>query len=369
MRLLLLSDTYSEHTEKWAIGLAERGIEVGLFSFNKASYNWYDRPRITVYFEPEQPINAESTLTKLSYLKYVSIVRKIIKHFKPDVLHAHYATSYGLVGALCGFHPYVISSWGTDVMKFPDKNIFARGILKYNFRNADVLCATSKTIQEYIGRVTNKKVEVIPFGVDTKVFSPAPVQSPFSNTEFVMATIKPLEPIYNINLAIQALASMHKQYPQLRLMIIGSGTQEKSLKEMAEGLGVSDKVMFTGRVPFEEVSRYFNISHVLLNLSQYESFGVSVIEAMACGKPVIVSDTGGLAEIVENESLGIKVKPGDETALKNAIESLLTDTKRYNEMSQAGRAHVLAHYNWQENLQQMINIYEQLVPEKKTRLA
>jgi hypothetical protein len=76
MKVLLLSDTYSEHTEKWALGLADQGVKIGLFSFNKASYEWYNHQNITVFFEPETKINAESTLTKLSYLKYVSILKK-----------------------------------------------------------------------------------------------------------------------------------------------------------------------------------------------------------------------------------------------------------------------------------------------------
>ena len=123
MRVLLLSDTYSEHTEKWALGLASKGIEIGLFSFNKASYAWYkNNENITLLFEPTQKINTNGLLNKFAYLKYLLPLKKAIKQFKPDVLHAHYATSYGLLGALSSFQPYVISAWGTDVMKFPQKN-------------------------------------------------------------------------------------------------------------------------------------------------------------------------------------------------------------------------------------------------------
>lgn len=171
MKILLLSDTYSEHTEKWALGLADSGIQVGLFSFNKASYPWYEHKNVTLFFEPTKKINAEKNLTKFFYLKYVRELKKIIKKFKPDILHAHYATSYGLVGSLSGFHPFFISSWGTDVMKFPDKNFVAKSILKYNFKKADVLCATSHTIKSFISKITSKKVEVIPFGVDVELFS------------------------------------------------------------------------------------------------------------------------------------------------------------------------------------------------------
>ena len=74
MRVLLLSDTNSEHTEKWALGLASQGLEVGLFSFNKASYSWYqNKPNITILFEPENKLDQNSTSSKLSYLKYVNL--------------------------------------------------------------------------------------------------------------------------------------------------------------------------------------------------------------------------------------------------------------------------------------------------------
>ena len=90
MRLLLLSDTYSEHTEKWALGLADQGVEVGLFSFNKASYPWYyNKKNITLLFEPENKLDGDSSASKLSYLKFVTPLKKAIQLFKPDVVHAH----------------------------------------------------------------------------------------------------------------------------------------------------------------------------------------------------------------------------------------------------------------------------------------
>ena len=177
MRILLLSDTYSEHTEKWALGLASNGIEVGLFSFNKASYAWHQNQKnIFVLFEPAEKLDTSS---KLSYLKFVGSLKKAIAQFKPDVVHAHYATSYGLIGALSGFHPFVISAWGTDVMKFPQKNFINKAILKYNLRKADAICATSNTIKEFLKPVTDKTVNVIPFGVDVNTFCKKEVNSLF----------------------------------------------------------------------------------------------------------------------------------------------------------------------------------------------
>jgi glycosyltransferase involved in cell wall biosynthesis len=361
MKILLLADTYSEHTEKWALGLAEKGIQVGLFSFNKASYEWYSHPNITVFFEPEKKINAESSLTKLAYLKYVAVLKKIIRHFQPDVLHAHYATSYGLVGALSNFHPFIISSWGTDVMKFPNKNFVAKSILKYNFNKADALCATSGTVKEYILQVVSKEVTVVPFGIDVKKFSSKKVDSLFKSGDFVVGSIKPLESLYNIDILINSFAVLNKDYPALKLLIVGEGTAESELKALVKKLKIEENVIFTGRIPFHEIPDYYNMIHVLVNISEYESFGVSVIEAMACGKPVVVSNVGGLREIVRTEMLGFKVDVRNAEQTGEAIKKLITDKKLYELIAVNARAHVIENYNWNDNLNQMIGIYNNLL--------
>lgn len=360
VKILLLSDTFSEHTEKWALSLANQGLQIGLFSFNKASYEWYNHPNITIFFEPESKINAESTLTKLAYLKYVSILKKIIKHFQPDILHAHYATSYGFVGALSGFHPYIISSWGSDVMKFPNKNFVAKSILKYNFRSADVLCATSYVIKDYISKISVKPVSVIPFGINTSVFKPYKRLSPFGEGHFVIGCIKSLETIYRIDVLIRAFASLEPNYPQLRLMLIGHGAQADKLQQLVKELRLQEKVVFTGRIPYSEVADYYNMLDVLVNISEYESFGVSVIEAMACGKPVVVSNVGGLMEIVENDTLGLKVPVNAVEETAQAIERLMTDPELYTSISENAKKHVSEKYNWENNLKDMIQLYKEI---------
>ena len=361
MKILLLSDTHSEHTEKWALGLANNGVKVGLFSFNKANYEWYIHENITVFFEPEKKINAENKLNKLAYIKYVSILKKIIQNFKPDILHAHYATSYGLVGALSDFHPFVISSWGTDVMKFPNKNFVAKSILKYNFKKADLLCATSHTIKDYIHKVVNFPVSVIPFGIDTDVFKPKEVSSLFKSTDFILGSIKPVEKLYNIDVLIKAFALLLSKHANLKLLIIGEGTALIELKELSKSLGVYQNIVFTGRIPHSEISNYYNMLDVLVNISEYESFGVSVVEAMSCGIPVVVTNLGGLKEVVKDDSVGLKVNVADVDATIAVIERLINDKELYNKISVNARKHVIENYNWDDNLKQMITEYSKLL--------
>lgn len=364
LRILLLADTYSEHTEKWALGLAAHGLEVGIFSFNKASYPWYEgKDRITLLYEPAQQLGNSSDTGKLSYLRHVGLLKKAIGQFRPDVLHAHYATSYGLIGALSRFHPLVISAWGTDVMKFPQKNILNRAMLKYNLHKADVICATSYTIKDYLKPVTDKPVQVIPFGVDTEKFRKKQVESLMEAGSFVYGSIKPLESLYHADVLIRAFAALRARQPEkkVKLMIIGEGSKEQELKQLAAALGIAPDVVFTGRVPFSQIADYYNMLDVLVNISDYESFGVSVIEAMACEKPVIVTDTGGLKEIVENANFGSLVDVGNVEQTSLEMERYLLDPVLAERVGKQGREKVILKYQWERNIEQMIGVYQRLV--------
>lgn len=363
LKILLLADAYSEHTERWALGLALEGIHIGIFSFNKASYPWYNGiENIELLFEPEEQLNASLNTGKLNYLKYVNPLKKAIRKFSPHILHAHYATSYGLIGALSGFHPFVISAWGTDVMKFPQKNFINKAVLKYNLRKADALFATSFTIKEYLKPITSKPINVIPFGVDIEKFKKRTVKSVVEEGAFVFGSVKSLETLYNIDVLIRAFGNLKIKYPEknIKLLIIGEGSQEANLKKIVKELNLTNDVIFTGRITFSRVSDYYNMLDVLVNISDYESFGVSVIEAMACEKPVIVTNTGGLKEIVENSNFGSLVDIGSVEQTMVEMEKYLMDIELSKNIGKQGREKVIQKYNWNDNIKQMIDIYLKL---------
>ncbi len=368
MKVLLLSDTYSEHTEKWALGLAGCGIQVGLFSFNKATYEWYNHKNITVFFEPEKKINAESTFTKLSYLKYVSILKKIIRHFKPDILHAHYATSYGLVGALSRFHPFALSVWGSDVYDFPKRSRVHKKMLQYNLRKADCLMSTSEVMKTELGKYTKKEILVTPFGVDVKDFCQKYIKDKKPDTLYI-GTIKPIEEKYGIVYIIEAAEILIKRNPDKKYLfsLIGPGSDLDQYQKLIHDKGLSDYFNMTGRIPFSEINYYHNLMDVFLNVSidDSESFGVSTVEAMACEKPVIVTDVGGLMEVVGQGEFGIIIPKKDSLAMADAIERLDNDRNLANELGRKARQHVLKHYDWENNLRNMIENYNLLLEKTK----
>ena len=361
-RILLLADINSVHTQKWAIGLAKNGYKIGIFSFNGPETSWYKEYDIDCLHKPSIVKSSNKFLAKLAYIAFLPKVKAVIKEFQPDILHAHYASSYGLLGALSGFHPYIISAWGTDVMKFPHINFITKQIIKFNLRSADSICATSYTIKKHIRQLTNKKVEVIPFGVDLTEFVN---RRNFDKDDsvFTIGCTKALEKIYNIKALVLSFSVLKRKFPfkKIKLIIVGDGSERDFLEKMVSELQLNDDVIFEGKLPHEVVAIKINEFDVLVNLSEYESFGVSVVEAMACQIPVIVSDAEGLKEVVNNQNNGTIVSSSNIHQIVNALEKLMLNKELRTRIGINAVERVRNNYNWLSNLQQMIKVYNSVL--------
>jgi len=301
-------------------------------------------------------------LRKSFYLFSWFRLKRTIRSFKPDLVHAHYASSYGLLGALSGFHPFIISVWGSDVFAFPDTFIKSR-LLRYNLSNADQLLSTSHIMAAETSKYTSKKIEITPFGIDVDKFKASTVDSIFKRTDFIIGTVKSLELIYGIDILISAFGKLKNALPgeNIKLLIVGDGSQRKALEKQVSDHGLSDDVVFQGAMSQDEVPKYLNMLHIFVALSRNESFGVSVLEASACEKPVIVSRVGGLPEVVDEGISGLIVESENVNEAFNAILTLKNDEELRNRMGQAGRKKVLNSFNFSSNVEQMIHIYKALL--------
>lgn len=364
MKLLLLSDPNSPHTIKWATSLAKNNINILLFGLGKLDVVDYDGlTNIEVKTLNEIVTRNEGALSKIKYLKALPYLKKIIKEYKPDILHAHYATSYGLIGALTGFNPFIISVWGSDVFSFPKKSFLHKEILKFNLRKADKILSTSYVMAKETSLYTNKEIEVIPFGIDINQFKPMEVESLFDKKDIVIGTVKTLEEKYGIEYLIKAFKIISDKYPNLplKLLIVGGGSLENKLKNLVKELKIDNKTIFIGRVPYKDVPKYQNMLTISVSVSDSESFGVAVLEASACEKPVIVSNVGGLPEVVDDGVTGIVVPPKNPEKTAEAIERLILDKGLRDKMGKAGRKRVEKIYRWEGNVEHMIRIYKDLL--------
>ncbi|MDI6851721.1 MAG: glycosyltransferase family 4 protein [bacterium] len=367
MKVFLLSKVNSTHTIRWANALVERGIKVLVFGLEdlKLKDNPY-LPEIIVKTASIDEPKHGGLKGKINYLKALPKVKSAIEEFKPDVLHAHYASSYGLIGALTKFHPLIISLWGSDVFDFPKKSFLNALIIRHNLKKADKITSTSITMAREATKYTAKKIDVVPFGVDIETFKPFEVKKVFTEDSVVIGTVKSLEKKYGIDTLISAFALLkRKSKENLNLLIGGDGPERENLKQLVKELKVEDSVVFTGYIPHAQLPKYMNMIDIFVLLSRVEeSFGVVVVEAMACGKPVVVSNKGGLPEVVEEGVTGFVVPAENPKATASAIETLIKDKELRKSMGRRGRERVLKLYNWKENVSKMIEIYEELLKQK-----
>lgn len=365
LRLLIMSDSANDHTKRWVRATAERGVEVMLFSLNdkdKEFYAQFDNVHFCGFsiFSSIKNKRKNGAFEKLRYLKTVSALKKCIKEFQPDILHAHYASSYGLIGSFAGFSPYVISLWGSDVYSFPRVSPIHKYILRRNFKKADMLLSTSHCMADEASLYTDKKLLITPFGIDVEKFVPIPLAK--ERDEYVVATVKNLAHVYGVDTLIEAFALVCRRMEgkNVRLLVAGGGDIEGHKSRCVE-LGIADKVTFLGKVPNESVPSLLADVDVFVALSRKESFGVAALEAMSCGKPVVVSDADGFKEIIEDTKDGFIVPKENPEAAAEKIVRLLSDRELMERMGCAARESVVAKYSWKVSVDTMMDVYDRIL--------
>lgn len=348
--IVLLSNASSPHTQKWAIHFAEKDYTVYVLSFS-----------------PAQIENVNVCILKggiqgnIRYMTAVFQVNKLVAQIKPDIIHAHYASGYGLLGAITNFHPYIISVWGSDVFDFPQQSLVHKKILQHNLSKADYICSTSHVMANEVKKYTHKKIIITPFGIDCSKFKPINITK--DSSEIVIGTVKSLEEAYGVEYLIRAFSILAKKYADmnLKLLIVGEGILRSKLERLAEELSIKHFTRFTGKVPHDLVPEYLNRLSVYVSVSVYESFGVAILEASACEIPVVVSNVGGLPEVVRDGVTGFIIPPRNPEEAAKAIEKLILNPDLRSKMGIAGREFVLRNYEWNKTAMIMEQVYENII--------
>ena len=355
MKVLLLAQANSVHTHRWVEALHARGHMVTLAS-QQDPRSWQPPAGVTLHRLPRTGM--------LGYFANVPAVRALIREVRPSLVHAHYASGYGTTAALARFRPTLLSVWGSDVFEFPYQSRLKGALLRYNLRRADRLASTSHAMAEQLRRLAPELAPafVTPFGVDTHRFRPMEGTDPALIT---IGTVKTLDHTYGVDLLVRAFAELQRDadllaaslVARLRLLLVGAGPARASLEALAEALCETGSVTFVGAVPHPAVPGWLNTLDVYVAASRAESFGVAALEASACGVPVVVSDVGGLPEVVDHGRTGLVVPAEDVGALAAALKRLVLNPRERRTMGDAGRSFVQERYDWERSIDTMEMVY------------
>ncbi|MBV7274195.1 glycosyltransferase [Clostridiaceae bacterium UIB06] len=357
-KICFLADADSIHTRKWVDFFSSDGNEIYLISMRATAYKYSENVKLIVVEPPFK--------SKLSYLFIIKHIRKLIGDIKPDILHSHYATSYGLYGRMSGYHPFIISVWGSDIYEFPSSSNLKARLLKFILKGANAVCSTSLDMgNETKKYYSNGEITITPFGVDIEKFD---MKNPVLNNEYItIGVIKNLRKIYGIEYLVKAFESLTKEIEKdIRLMIVGDGPERINLEKLCTELGISSKVSFTGNIDNNRVSEYINKMDIVCIPSLSESFGVAAVEACACGRPVVSTNVGGLKEVVLDNYNGYTVDPQNSDLIKEKLKILINDESKIREFSINARKIAVEKYNWIENAGIMKKLYERIITNRRS---
>lgn len=344
----MLANATAVHAQRWAGALAARGHEVTLLSVRPAVI-----PGVNVISFGIASSKAWGTLRLLiGYTKLLLSVPFIKRKLRPDVVNAHYSVTNGVIAALTRSTPRVINLWGSDVIWSGPGPMPAwrRWLIRFSIKGASHVVSTSK----YMLSATQTLLEnfppstIIPFGVNCSLFMPI---DRTQRCHVTIGWVKTFSDRYAPDIFLRAAAIALIKDPTLRFIMAGHGPTLPQIKDLAISLGINKSVAFTGFLPNEAIAVLMQDFDIFVNSTRVnESFGVVLIEAAACGLPVISTDVGGVREAIIPDETALLVPPDDPAALATTMLLLATNEQTRFAMGEAGRRNVEATFQWQRSI-------------------
>jgi glycosyltransferase involved in cell wall biosynthesis len=307
LRLAFLADGESVHTKRWLTYFVGKDYDVHLITSASMPIKGVKIHELRFSLVRNASLRAYASFP-LRVLK----IWKTVKEINPGILHAHYITNYGVCGALTGFHPLVLSPWGSDITTDPESSRVKNLLIRFALRRADLVHTASAYTRLLELGCDPKKIFVQQWGVDMCAFSPQARSRSLRSSlgvdsGYLVLCARYWEPLYNVEVFVRAVPLVLERVKNVKFVMLGGGSLEPRLKELAHRLGVYDSIAFVGRVPEEEMPRYLasadvyvdSYSGVRVGSSRRivergtSGIGQTARQAMACGTPQILSGRPG----------------------------------------------------------------------------
>ncbi|ALS78400.1 N-acetyl-alpha-D-glucosaminyl L-malate synthase BshA [Planococcus kocurii] len=347
--------------------LAEKGHEVHFitsstpFRLNKTYAN---------IFNHQVDINTYSVFQYAPYdIALATKISEVIKNENLDLLHVHYAIPHAVCAILgrdmAGSNIGIVTTLhGTDITVLGSDSSLKEAI-RYGIEKSDIVTAVSDSLKEqtYDLIKPNKKIETVYNFVDEREYFPQDAtklkeQLGIGANEKVMIHVSNFRKVKRVQDVVETF-SLVRQQLDCKLLLVGDGPEMSRIIQQVRDLELGDHVLFLGKR--EGLAEFYSISDIKLLLSEKEAFGLVLLEAMACGVPVIGSNIGGMPEIIDPENNGYLVELGDTQQAAQYAIRMLSDDEHLQNLRQGALETVTEHFHSSKILEQYEGLYEQLM--------
>lgn len=362
MRICFIGMVSSIHLERWARYFINKGHDVHVISQHRG-----DIKGAMVHRLP--------AVKKIGFIPSAIQTRRIINKIKPDIVHAHYVTTYGFYGAFSGFHPFIASAWGSDVLTFPKSRI-SKGMVRFVLNKADLITTTAEFMGSYLCKefkLPESKIVRIPWGIDLKIFcrnyqeeiKKLRNKMKIEENSLVILSNRSLAANYNIQMIIDAIPYMTKKYPNAVFVFIrgyGSSELEDEMRLKAEKMDVINNVHFISKVVTpKEMAIYLNMADVFISIPKTDQFGSSIMEGMACGVIPIVSNIKVYKQYLTDGINAFFVDPENPKEIAERIIYCIEHPELKEKFFTINKRIIEEKEDWNKNAKKMEDLYENLL--------
>lgn len=369
MKILYFTRDYTPHDHRFLSALAQTEHQVAYLRLERRGHSLEDRPL------PPQIVQiawkgGQQPFTYARLLPLLRDLKRVIGEFQPDVIHAGPIQTAAFLAALSGFPRLVSMSWGYDLMVDADRSPAWRWLTRFTLRRSAALVGDCEPVRQraLAFGMPGERIVTFPWGVDLHHFAPEgrwEVPQSDSAPPMCLLSTRSWEPIYGVEVLAQGFAKAARSLraDRLQLIMLGNGSLAGSLRQIFDRAGVSGQVFFPGQVNQDDLPRYYRMADLYVSASRTDGTSISLLEALACGTPALLSDIPGNREWLQPGREGWYFQDGNSDELAQAILQAANQRERLPEMGRAARLLAERRADWKNNFEILFQAYHLAYPE------
>lgn len=359
MKILYFTRGQSPHDLRFLTALANTEHQIAVICLERSS-GWQWPVGITELHWPDEELHTGL----VNVFAAARAFKQIVAEFQPDVIHAGPIQQTAFVTALANCGPLLSMSWGSDLLLEADQNLLWQLITRYTLKHSTLLAADCQTVVKKARLFGfTGPVAVFPWGVDLAHFKPGPVgilrkQLGWEEKQVFLSN-RTMESLYGVEIIAQAFAAASQKDDNLRLLLYGKGSLGSKIKAILKEAENAGKVHYGGFANLQELPEIYRSADVYLSASHSDGSSVSLMEALACGLPALVSDIPSNQEWIESGKQGWLFQDGSVQDLTKKMLKIATDTDR-RQFAQNARQLAQDRADWQKNFAILLGAYQQV---------
>ncbi|MCZ2127878.1 MAG: glycosyltransferase family 4 protein [Anaerolineales bacterium] len=359
MKILYFSLGYSTHDHRFLKAIGDGGHEAFFVQLEGNRRQVEDRP------VPENVtlIHWKGGREPFRWSRLPALVwdfKRLLRELKADIVHAGPIQTCALIARLAGARPLLTMSWGFDLMEDVNKNQWMQWATRYALRRSDFFISDANVTREKAVAygMNPQKTVVFPWGVDLEHFSPKAEAR--DKTTFTLFCNRAWEPRYGVDVLARAFVEVARQKENVNLILLNGGSQGATLRQIFRRGGADERVTYGGQISQNDLPYWYHQADLYISPSHVDGSSVSLMEALACGLPCLVSDIPANKEwIVENEN-GWLFKDGDAHQLAQKILAAINQREKLPEVGASARRAAERRANWKKNAARLMDVYRQM---------